>query len=149
MERKHKRDGHTCTKGEKNTAAMGENGETIKIGTVVQHPFARPPHFFFFFTVCPMRIPVGLQEMMPWSTKKRRRGKQSSIWHIRKQQKVLFQQNAGFREKGTHSRLQTVWLSREVSKMRCVQSSFFFSLGNGYKRKKKVKIRRKLASTVH
>lgn len=127
--------------------AMGENGETIKIGTVVQHPFARPPHFFF--TVCPMRIPVGLQEMMPWSTKKRGRGKQSSIWHIRKQQKVLFQQNAGFREKGTHTRLQTVWLSREVSKMRCVQS-FFFSLGNGYKRKKKKgKVRRKLASTVH
>lgn len=27
---------------------MGENGETIKIGTVVQHPFARPPHFFFY-----------------------------------------------------------------------------------------------------
>lgn len=48
MERKHKRDGHKCTKGEKNTGAMGENGETIKIGTVVQHPFARPPHFFFY-----------------------------------------------------------------------------------------------------
>lgn len=34
-----------------------------------------------------MRIPVGLRETMPWSTKKGG-GKQSSIWHIQKQQKL-------------------------------------------------------------
>lgn len=74
---KHKCDGHTRRNGEK-YSATGENGETIKIGTVVQHPFARPPHIFFFsfffFTACPMRIPVGLRETMPWSTKRRGRG---------------------------------------------------------------------------
>lgn len=32
---------------------MGENGETIEIGTVVQHPFARPPLFFFLFNSAP------------------------------------------------------------------------------------------------
>lgn len=50
---------------------MGENGETIEIGTVVQHPFARPPLFFFFLTARPIRIPVGLQEMMPCVNKKK------------------------------------------------------------------------------
>lgn len=33
---------------EEKYGAMGENGETIKIGTVVQHPVARPPCLLFY-----------------------------------------------------------------------------------------------------
>lgn len=84
-----------------------------------------------------MRIPVGLRETMPWSTKRRGRGrKQSSIWHIRKQQRVIFQQNAGFKGKIKVCG-QTAWLPREASKMRRVQ--FFFLREWLYERKKKWK----------
>lgn len=88
---------------EEKYGAMGENGETIKIGTVVQHPVARPPCLLFYSVPNEDTRRASRDDAMVNKKKKRGggEGKQSSIWHIRKQQRVLFDRMLGS-EKSAH-----------------------------------------------
>lgn len=87
---------------EEKYGAMGENGETIKIGTVVQHPVARPPCLLFYSLPNEDTRRASRDDAMVKKKKKGGgRGKQCSIWHIRKQQRVLFDIMLGS-EKSAH-----------------------------------------------
>lgn len=102
---------------EEKYGAMGENGETIKIGTVVQHPVARPPCLHLYSVPNEDTRRASRDDAMV--NKKRGRGNKVPFG--------TFGNSRGFFstecwvQRKVHTGLQAVRLPKEVSKMRCVQ----------------------------
>lgn len=109
---------------------QNRNCGSTSICTTTTYLFFFP---FSFLQLAQWGYPSGFERRCHGQQKGGGGGKQSSIWHIRKQQRVLFQQNAGFKGKIKVCG-QTARLPREASKMRCVH---FFFKGNDYTREKK------------
>lgn len=87
---------------EEKYGAMGENGETIKIGTVVQHPVARPPCLLFYSLPNEDTRRASRDDAMV-NKKKRGGGKGETMFHLAHSETAegSFWHNAGFREKCT------------------------------------------------
>lgn len=120
---------------EEKYGAMGENGETIKIGTVVQHPVARPPCLLFYSVPNEDTRRASRDDAMVNKKKKKMGGGRGN-----KVPFGTFGNSRGFFstecwvQRKVHTGLQAVWLPKEVSKMRCVQ---FW--GNDYSERKNEK----------
>lgn len=88
---------------EEKYGAMGENGETIKIGTVVQHPVARPPCLLFYSVPNEDTRRASRDDAMVNKKKKNGGGGGETKFHLAHSETAegSFRQNAGFREKCT------------------------------------------------